>query len=205
MADNHFQIVCDNLVQTADGRVAIVESMFSGSAELKTDRLEVLARIHPVKKQFFDGVLSGACASAEIPTDRGGRREAAFVPDIDIHVGGKGGAAKLSYSAIAGLAPTNVIGEVHARGFDANAQPLIRQMADRSFRLVFCSLPPRSHALGARFDMDHFGAALIKHCAADIAWDDRDVFTIGKSAGADAIREILGFLQTYGGPQGAAH
>lgn len=174
------KIRADNVVSRENGSLHIVESMFSAHCDLAADRLEVLARLHPVKKAAFD-LLPPNCL-------------------IEVHVNRPGGGIKtINYATIRKLAPTNVIGAVQGIGFDSGAEPLIRQMSDRSFRLVFNAMPPLAHPLGAQFDMDDFGAALIRCCAVKVDWDDRDVFYIDKSAGPGDIRAILGFIRDYRG------
>lgn len=137
------KIRADNVVSRENGSLHIIESMFSAHCDLAADRLEVLARLHPVKKAAFD-LLPPNCL-------------------IEVHVNRPGGGIKtIDYATIRKLAPTNVIGAVQGIGFDSGAEPLIRQMSDRSFRLVFNAMPPLAHPLGAQFDMDDFGAALIR-------------------------------------------
>lgn len=199
MAPESFQLVSDNVVMREDGSIALVESMFSGVCDLAADRGEVLARLHPAKTKFFDMVSSGAELQVQLQSAKGPATDARFHRNIEIHVNHpRGGIVVIDYASLA-KAPNRVIGEARGKGFDANAEPILRQMQDRSFRLVFCSMPPRGHRLGAAFDMDHFGAALMKSCKADIKWDDRDVFYISKSATASDIREVLGFMAGYSG------
>jgi hypothetical protein len=194
-----YQLVCDNMVLRDNGRPMIVESMFSAVCDLASDHGEILARIHPVKKQFFDLVHAGADIGTAMRAPDGRVVQTRLHNSIQIYVNKRGGDMESLDYAVVTRSTSAATGEAHAHGFDAQAEPLIRQMPDRSFRLVFCSMPPRAHKLGDVFDMDHFGDALIKRCKADIRWDDRDVFWISSKATADDIREVLAFLKTYDG------
>lgn len=193
-----FQVVCDNIVADPLGGIKIVEAMHSSVFNLSDDYGEIAARIHPLKGELFDAILNGA----EVPVQvRDGAGELHSVPinrDIEIHVNRwSGGVATVLHAHVTGKQAVSVRGEVRARGFDEGAEPILRQMHDRSFRLVFCSMPPRGHVLGERFDMDAFAEAMINGVQAIMVWDDRDVFHI-PSATEDEIREILRFLYSYG-------
>jgi hypothetical protein len=198
VADQQLQLVCDHVVADRFGRLKIIESMFSGFHDLSTNQGEVAARIHPAKKRVFDAIASGSKVDVKVTGDLAGDATPSFDRDIEIHVNRPGGGiAKLDYAEVAGKLAGMVRGEVTGRGFDENAEPVIRQMHDKSFRLLFCSMPPLKHRLGAAFDMDTFGAALSSKVKAKVNWDDRDVFYI-KQASEDEIREILRFLMNYG-------
>jgi hypothetical protein len=178
--NNMTTLKADNVVVRENGSLHIVEAMFSASCDLSTDRLEVLARLHPAKKNALDQMPPNCL--------------------IEVHVNKPGGGIKkIDYSTIRNLAPTNVIGEAHGKNFDEGAEPVLRQMRDGSFRLVFNAMPPLSHPLGANFDIDDFGEALTRCCKVKIDWEDRDVFYIDKRAGADDIRAVLGFIRDYRG------
>lgn len=199
MGAETFQLVCDNMVLRDNGRPMIVESMFSAMCDLAADHGEILARIHPVKKQLFDLVHAGADVTTAIRAPDGRLVQTRLHHSIQIYVNKQGGGTESLDYAVVARSKSAATGEAHGHGFDAQAEPLIRQMPDRSFRLVFCSMPPRAHKLGHAFDMDHFGAALMKSCKADIRWDDRDVFWINNTATSADIRGVLAFLKTYQG------
>lgn len=193
--------VCDDIVMLDPSRPMIVETMYSARYDLAQDYCEVLARIHPAKKKFFDLVSSGGRVPVSV---RDGYRPPVTVmlhDQIHIHVNRPDGRmAILDYAAVARSALT-VTGEAQGRGFDADAEPVIRQMPDRSFRLVFFAMPPSLGRLGAAFNVDHFGEALLKATGAELRWDDCDVVWIAPSAGADDIRALLRFLSVYDGTQ----
>lgn len=198
MAGDPVQLVCDNIVGDSLGSLKIVESMFSGICDLSTDFGEIAARIHPLKQRLFDAIVGGAQVEALVSDGRGGTRSASFNRDIELHVNQRGGGiAEVNYAKVAGKLAQVIRGEVAGRGFDENAEPVIRQMQDRSFRLVFCTMPPRRHRLGAAFDMDAFGKALVANVKAKLSWDDRDVFYIERAT-EEEIRELLRFLMNYG-------
>ncbi len=192
------QITCDNMALGDDGKMRLFEAMHSGFTDLSNDPTEVVARIHPVKQKTFDEIVNGAHIEVRVRNNRGGETSVTIHDDITLYVNQPTGGEPhpLSYASIMARHRRS-FGEVHARGFDANAEPLIRQMPDRSFRLVFCTMPPRAHALGDAFNMNDFAKRLIKLTDAKITWDDRDVFHIESAKEAD-IRAILQFLQTYG-------
>lgn len=197
MSDS-LQITCDNMALGDDGKMRLFESMHSALADLSNDPTEVVARIHPAKQKTFDAIVNGANIEVAVRNNRGGQANVTIHDDILLYVNVPGGGEPhpLSYASIMGRHRRS-FGEVHARGFDANAEPVIRQMPDRSFRLVFCTMPPRAHVLGEAFDMNDFAKRLIKLTDAQITWDDRDVFHIASAKEAD-IRAILQFLQSYG-------
>ena len=200
MEPKRFQMVCDHAVRRDDGTLKLVESMFSSKADLATNTAELMARLHPAKQSFYDRISSGSPVEIQAPTPDGRTVYTRNHSNIEIHVNRpEGGIEVLHYAALTGRAVDSVIGEAVGKGFDAGAQPVIRQMRDRSFRLVFCSMPPGEHALGDKFDMDHFGEALIASCKVPVTWEDRDVFLIDKSACADDIRGLLRFIATYRG------
>ena len=87
--------------------------------------------------------------------------------------------------------------QLAVRGFDEGAEPVMRQMRDGSYRVVFCTMPPRSHALGAAFDVDGFGDALLNAVKAEVVWDDQDVIHV-PAATEEEIREIYQFIVQYG-------
>lgn len=191
MREQHVTIAGVTSVRLADGSVRIIESMFSQVCDLANDHGEVLCRLHPVKKQRFDTALAEATRSGPLPRPR---------VDIELHVNHlHGGIAVLDYAELAGETFDNVAGEASGRGFEPGAEPVVRQMRDKSFRLVFHAMPPERHLLGDAFDPEHFGAALIAHCSADMHQDDRDVFYIASSARAEHIKEIFAFLRDYQG------
>jgi hypothetical protein len=121
--------------------------------------------------------VNGANIEVAVRNNRGGQANVTIHDDILLYVNVPDGGEPhpLSYASIMGRHRRS-FGEVHARGFDANAEPVIRQMPDRSFRLVFCTMPPRAHVLGEAFDMNDFAKRLIKLTDAKITWDDRDVY-----------------------------
>ncbi|WP_154668132.1 hypothetical protein [Pseudoduganella violaceinigra] len=175
----------------------LYESMYSGFCDLANEPMEIAARIHPSKRKVFDALVDGENIEIAVRNDHGELAKASIHRDITLHLNDRrGGIRDVSYASVMG-GNNAKFAEVHARGFDANGEPVIRQMPDRSFRLVFCTMPPRAHVLGDAFDMDDFGARLTRLTKARITWDDRDVFHIANAGEAD-IRAILHFLQTYG-------
>lgn len=167
-------------------RTALVESMFSTVCDLASDRAELLARLHPLKKRHFDALLAAG----------GGAGAGAVLLQVSTL---RGGVETIDYASLAATPLGNVVGEAQARGFDAGAEPVIRQLRDKSFRLLFHTMPPASHPLGKAFDVDHFCDSLLQQCAADMHKDDREVFYIAQSAGAADIKEIFAFLRDYRG------
>ncbi|MDB5962597.1 MAG: hypothetical protein JWP59_3891 [Massilia sp.] len=192
MTDEHINIACDNTVVLADGSLLIVESMFSTVCDLANDHAEVLARLHPVKKRLFDSVVTGAARAATMPGQR---------VHIELHVNNLrgGGTEVIDYTSLAGRRFDHVAGEALGRGFEPGAEPVIRQLRDKSFRLLFHAMPPIKHVLGASFDADHFCEQLVARCAADMHQDDHDVFYIARSAGPADIKEIFAFIRDYRG------
>lgn len=191
MRDQHVSIAGVTSVQLADGSVRIIESMFSQVCDLANDHAEVLCRLHPLKKQRFDRVLADAAQERTAGCPR---------VDIELHVNHlHGGIAVLNYAELARARFDNIAGQASGHGFEPGAEPVIRQLRDKSFRLVFHAMPPEQHRLGEAFDADHFGPALVAACAADMHQDDRDVFYIASSARAAHIKEIFAFLRDYQG------
>ena len=191
-------LVCDKIAVDPLGGYKIVESMHSGVFDLAADFGEVAARIHPVKQKLFDAVLSGTEVKAEVRNAQGELEKVSLNRDVELHVNRAGGSvAEVQYVHVAGKLPVGVRGQVPVKGFDAGADPVIRQMKDGSFRVIFCSMPPRKHPLGAAFDVDAFADALLNTVQATVVWDDVDVIHI-PSASADEIREIYRFMLDYG-------
>lgn len=200
MESEHIQIVCDNVVLRDDGALMLVESMFSSKGDLASNTGELLARLHPVKRRLYDRISSGAPVEVMMRVEDGRTVQSRIHSNIQIHINRpEGGIEVLDYGSLTGRAASSATGEAVARDFDAAGQPVIRQMPDRSFRLVFCSMPPRAHPLGDKFDMEHFGEALIRSCKVPVTWEDRDVFHIDKSASAEDMRALLRFIATYRG------
>ena len=192
-----FHVSCDNVVWGSDGKMHVHESMFSEVCDLSGDLTEVVARIHPVKRHFFDALAQGAQIEVTARNPYGGMSTVAIAREVTLHVSGPDDADhSLDYASVM-ASHGRSFAEVHARGFDAGAEPVLRQMPDRSFRLVFCSMPPRAHVLGPSFNMDDFGGKLLALAKGRITWDDRDVFHIASASEAE-IRAILQFLLTYG-------
>ena len=193
MSRNKLQLVCDNVVADPLGGYKIVESMHSGVFDLAGDYGEIAARIHPVKQQLFDAILKGEEVQAQV--------DGASVivnRDVELRVNHpRRGLADVLYAHVAGKLPVGVRGQLAVRGFDETADPVIRQMRDGSYRVVFCTMPPRRHALGAAFDADAFGDALFNAVKAQVVWDDQDVIHV-PSATQEEIKEIYQFLLSYG-------
>lgn len=200
MESEHFKIACDNIVMRDDGTLMLTESMYSAKGDLATNTGELLARLHPVKRSLFDSISAGKPVEVQARTPDGRSVSTRIHTQIELHVNRPtGGIDVLDYASVTERAENGVIGEAVGKGFDASGQPVVRQMRDRSFRLVFCSMPPREHALGDKFDMEHFGEALIASCKVPVTWEDRDVFHIDKSASAEDMRALLRFIATYSG------
>lgn len=193
MLEQEVTIARNGTVVAADGSLRIIETMFSSVCDLSSDHAELVARLHPLKKRVLDRVLGAG---------RPGSAEPAQRVAIELHVNmlHGGGVKVIDYATLAHRRFGNILGDAHGRGFEPGAEPVIRQLADKSFRLLFHAMPPRRHALGAAFDVDHFSEQLVAQCDADIFHDDRDVFYIARSARAEDIREIFGFLRDYKGP-----
>lgn len=202
METGNVQVVADNMILREDGKLMIVESMYSGINNLSVDTGELLGRIHPVKRQLYDRIARGEMLETTAELKNGRIVRAHIHSRIEIHVNRPdGGIQGLDYTALTYSGENSVIGETAAQRFDAAGEPVIRQMRDRSFRLLFLSLPPQKHALGGRFNMDHFGTSLIRSSKAPVTWDDRDVFHIGATATRDDILHLLHFLAKYRGKQ----
>ena len=202
MENENVQVVADNVILREDGELMLVESMFSEINNLSVDIGELLGRIHPIKRRLYDRIANGEVVETSAQLKNGRTVHGRIHSKIEIHVNRPGGGIQpLDYTALIDSGENSVIGETTAQRFDAAGEPVIRQMRDRSFRLVFLSLPPQQHALGGRFNMDHFGTALIRSSKAAVTWDDRDVFHIGASAGKDDILHLLHFLAKYRGKQ----
>lgn len=193
MSRYKLQLVCDNVVPDPLGGYKVVESMHSGVFDLAGDYGEIAARIHPVKQQLFDAILKGEEVLAPL-----GEATVALNRDVELRVNHpKRGLASVLYAHVAGKLPVGVRGQLAVRGFDEGADPVIRQMRDGSYRVVFCSMPPRRHALGAAFDADAFFDALLNAVKAEVVWDDQDVIHV-PAATQDEIREVYQFLLDYG-------
>ncbi|KQZ40571.1 hypothetical protein [Duganella sp. Root1480D1] len=196
MADS-LQITCDASVVGDDGKMYLHESMFSGLFDLPNNHAEIVARIHPAKRKLFDALIAGELVETETKDQTGATVRIPVDNDIMVHVNQRyGGVRRFAYSTIIAK-HARTYGEVQARGFDSNCEPVIRQMPDRSFRIIFNTMPPRGHALGAAFNMDHFGASMTKLTESKMTWDDRDVFHLPSATEAE-IRAILQFLLSYG-------
>lgn len=192
------QLICDKVGVDPLGGYKIVESMHSAVFDLAGDFGEIAARIHPVKQKLFDAVMNGTEVKAPVTGEDGSARQVAVNRDIELHVSRAGGSiAVVSYVHVTGKLPVGVKGQVVVKGFDEGADPVIRQMKDGSFRVVFCSMPPRRHPLGAAFDADAFADALFNSVKATVVWDDVDVIHV-PSASEEEIREIYGFMLGYG-------
>ncbi|WP_426167623.1 hypothetical protein [Pseudoduganella sp. R-34] len=191
------QITCDATTVGDDGKMYLHESMFSGLYDLPNNHAEIVARLHPAKRKLFDALVGGEEIEVETKDAKGAVVKVRLDNDVTIHVNQRyGGVRRFSYSSIIAKHARSY-GEVQARGFDANCEPVIRQMPDRSFRIIFNTMPPRGHALGAAFNMDHFGAHMVKLTESKMTWDDRDVFHLPSATEAE-IRAILQFMLTYG-------
>lgn len=191
-------LVCDKVAVDPLGGYKIVESMHSAVFDLAADYGEIAARIHPVKQKLFDAILNGTEVKAEVRTAQGELDKVSINRDIELHVNrAGGGVAEVFYAHVTGKLPVGVRGQVVVKGFDAGADPVIRQMKDGSFRIVFCSMPPRRHVHGPAFDVDAFADALLNTVQATVVWDDVDVIHV-PSATADEIREIYRFMLAYG-------
>ena len=193
MSRNKLQLVCDNVVLDPLGGYKVVESLHSGVFDLAGDYGEIAARIHPLKQQLFDAVLRGEevqaqCEGVDVVLNR----------DVELHVNHpRHVLAHVLYAHVAGKLPVGVRGQLAVRGFDEGADPVIRQMRDGSYRVVFCTMPPRRHALGAGFDVDAFGDALLNSVNAQVVWDDVDVIHM-PVATQDEIGELYQFIASYG-------
>ena len=193
MSRNKLQLVCDNVVADPLGGYKVVESLHSGVFELASDYGEIAARIHPLKQQLFDAILKGEEVAAQVDGVN-----VAVNRDVELHVNHpRRTLAHVLYAHVAGKLPVGVRGQLAVRGFDEGADPVIRQMRDGSYRVVFCTMPPRRHALGAAFDVDAFGDALLNGVKAEVVWDDQDVIHV-PAATQDEIRELYQFLFNYG-------
>jgi len=191
------QITCDATTVGNDGKMYLHESMFSGMFDLPNNHAEIVARLHPLKRKLFDALVAGEHIETEAKNEQGVVVKVPLDNDVTVHVNQRyGGVRRFSYASIIAK-HARTYGEVQARGFDANCEPVIRQMPDRSFRIIFNTMPPRGHVLGAAFNMDHFGASMIKLTESKMTWDDRDVFHLPSATEAE-IRTILQFLLTYG-------
>lgn len=195
-------IVVDSVVTDQDGCL-LVEAMFSGLVDLTSPAVDLAARIHPMKAEALDWILSGACpvTSEGKPTP--------VLPDVQIHVNDpRGGIAVRHFSefleASRQLRKSGQSGEVRATvtltGFDPGAEPVLREMRDGSLLLIFALIPPRvaegQTANARRFDMNTFGAEIERVAGVPVVWDDREVFVIQRPQ-TDTAERIRGFLQSY--------
>jgi hypothetical protein len=200
MESESFQVVCDNIVTDSDGMARIHETMFSGMFDLTNDRGEILLRLHPLKKMFFDSVSHGTAplvTSRDYPS-KGQSTELKFNSNIEIHVNNpSGGTEDVAYTTLSGVQSKSISKEIQLQGFDENAEPVIRLLQDGSLRLIFCTMPPSRHCLGNAFNMDDFGTKLQKAISAKIEWDDRDVF-LARRADTNTVTELLDFIRSYG-------
>lgn len=193
------RLTSDNvLFEGETGRIRLVEAMYSGALRLDLDPAEVAARIHPVKQRLFDQVIAGDRIEATLTDPDGRTRVWTVEGPIDLVVSSPGGPVTLSYADVAGRHRSVVTDEVTGRGFDVDAEPVLRRMHDGSLRLVFCSMPPARHRLGSGFDLERFGEALVGEAGLDMSWDDRDVFVIPQATEAQ-LQALLRFIETYDG------
>lgn len=193
MSRNKLQLVCDNIAPDPLGGFRIVESMHLGVFDLAGDYGEIAARIHPLKQQLFDAMVKGDEVTAQVDG-----ASVVLNRDVELRVThARRALANVPYGHVAGKLAVGVRGQLAVRGFDEGAEPVMRQMRDGSYRVVFCTMPPRSHALGATFDVDGFGDALLNAVKAEVVWDDQDVIHV-PAATEDEIREIYQFIVQYG-------
>lgn len=134
---------------------------------------------------------------AQVDTDDG-QASVTLNRDVELRVNHpRRGLTGVPYAHVAGKLPVGVRGQLAVPGFDDRADPVMRQMRDGSYRVVFCTMPPRSHALGASFNVDAFGDALLNSVKAEVVWDDQDVILV-PAATKDEMRELYQFLLNYG-------
>ena len=193
MSRNKLQLVCDSIVADPLGGFKIVESLHSGVFDLAGDYGEIAARIHPLKQQLFDAILKGEEVAAQVDG-----ASVVLNRDVELRVNHPRRAlTSVLYAHVAGKLAVGVRGQLAVRGFDEGAEPVMRQMRDGSYRVVFCTMPPRSHALGVAFDVDGFGDALLNAVKAEVVWDDQDVIHV-PAATESEIRELYQFIAHYG-------
>jgi hypothetical protein len=191
------RIVCDQVITNNDGTSIVSETMFSGITDLTKNTNEILIRIHPVKKRFFDAVCSGEPIECTTKDVSGRMVKIVFKREVAIMVNNPaGGATKIDYKDLYNKAPAAVMQETIVPGFDLNAAPVVRILQDGSMRVVFCTIPPAKYLGGTRFDIDDFGDKFQKSVTSPLIWDDRDVFFILKPD-VNTVKEICTFLKSY--------
>src|SRR5579872_5576627 len=207
-------IRADNLVERDDGSLW-VESMFSGIAELSTASDEVIARLHPVKAKVFEWIVAqesptvSATPSAISAPALKSDPPLKFVPDVQIHVPNPAGgqfvhhfsdlrerSRKLTQTGAEG----NVRNTIYLEGFDPGAEPVVRELRDESWLLIFGFIPPlvteRDPAKARSFDRNTFDAEVEKALGVPVAWDDREIFVIRQPA-TETLDKIRQFVRGY--------
>ncbi|MGE5670574.1 MAG: hypothetical protein ACM31E_03965, partial [Fibrobacterota bacterium] len=156
---------------------------------------EILIRLHPEKKRFFDAVYAGTPIRISSKDNNGNVIQLTINKDVLIWVNDSSSSvAKVDYSKLFNKQPQNIVREIAITGFDLNAAPLIRCLQDGTMRLVFCTLPPIKIGSDHTFNENDFGIKLQQAITAKILWDDRDLFYIPKPDDA-TISEILHFFK----------
>lgn len=192
----------DNVVYGPDGCL-LVEAMFSTLVDLGSPSVDLVARLHPVKAEAFEWIVTGQCsvASEGQPT--------VVIPDVQLHVNTpRGGIAVRHFTELLEesrrLRERGESDDVRATmtlaGFEPDAEPVLREMRDGSLLLIFAFIPPRASesqpAKARRFDLDTFGHEVTRGAGVSATWDDKEVFVVQHPRG-DTVERIRRFLQNY--------
>jgi hypothetical protein len=211
-------IRADNVVSREDGHL-LVEAMFSSVVDLTGPAENLAARLHPSKARAFEWIVTGQSPTV---TSTGGQPEPAaecvsadvnVVPDVQLHVNQPAGDTVvrhfseclehsrqlLNQGSCPGVQRTIVLA-----GFEPDGEPVLRQMQDGSFCLVFACLPPLATETdpekAKRFDMNAFGEEIQQALKVAVAWDDREVFVIPQPD-KDTVERLQQFLAEYWTPR----
>jgi hypothetical protein len=192
----------DNVVQHPDGHL-LVESMFSGVANLGDPDFDLAARLHPIKATAFEWIIGGQCSVADQGT------LVPVVPDVQFHVSKPEGGITIRHfsefvSAHRQLAAngksTTVRATTTLSGFEPDAEPVLREMHDGSLLLIFACMPPRvteqDPAKASRFDLGAFGQDLERAAGVPLLWDDREIF-IAQSPQRQTAKRLSDCIQGY--------
>jgi hypothetical protein len=192
----------DNVVYREDGCL-LVEAMFSGLVDLTSPSVDLAARLHPMKSEAFEWIITGQCSV----TSEG--KPAPVLPDVQLHVNNpRGGIAVRHFSELLEghrqLRDRGPSGDVRVTvalaGFEPGAEPVLREMRDGSLLLIFAFIPPRvtegQPAKARRFDLNTFGAEVERAAGVPVAWDDKEVFVVQRPQG-DTVERIRRFLQSF--------
>jgi hypothetical protein len=205
-------IRADNVVSGPEGSL-LVEAMFSSSVDLTAPSANLAARLHPVKAQAFEWIVTGQRPSVMPTTVGDGALPAgeaiSVIPDVEIHVNRReGGIVVRHFSEFLDRSKRlllrgsdeDVERTTALVGFEPEAEPIVREMRDGSLLLIFGFMPPlvteSDPAKSQRFELTTFGTQVAEAASVPVAWDDRDVFVIPKPQN-DTVERIGHFLASF--------